>query len=314
MVILITGSSGYLGTELCRRFETEPSVEQVVGLDLVPPRESFSKLTFYQKDCTGDLSSLFEAHPVEIVIHLVFILDPIHDREKMFRVNVGSVENILKHVKAHGVRRVVVTSSDTAYGAHPDNPPLLKEEDPLRGNHDFQYARDKTLVEQRLRQFGDANPEVEVVIARPAIVAGAHMTNFISRYMSRKLVPLVKDSDTELQFLHEDDAAESLFRLAIEASPGAYNVGPPNTIHPREIASIMGGKMIGLNPRLLRTLTGLGWTLRLRFLSEAPRSMIDFIQYPCVMDGTKIERETGFRYLYSSRDAVEALAGRSNKD
>ncbi|MFQ6615919.1 MAG: NAD-dependent epimerase/dehydratase family protein [Fidelibacterota bacterium] len=312
MAILITGSSGYLGTELCRRFERESSVEQVIGVDLVPPRESFSKLTFYEKDCTGDLSSIFQTRPVDILIHLVFILDPIHDSQKMLRVNLGSLENVLSQVKTSGTRRVVVTSSYTAYGAHADNPPLLKEDHPLRGNEDFQYARDKTLVEEKLRRFGENNPGVEMIVVRPAVVVGAHMGNFISRYISKRWVPVVKDSGTEIQFLHEEDAAEALFRLSMEAPPGAYNVGPPDTLHPSEVARIMGGGTLALRPGLLRALTGFGWTFRLRFLSETPKSMIDFIQYPCVVDGTKIERETGFRYRYSSREAVEALAGRKN--
>ena len=34
-------------------------------------------------------------------------------------------------------------SSTTAYGFHRDNPPLLHEESPLRGNNDFTYAKNK---------------------------------------------------------------------------------------------------------------------------------------------------------------------------
>lgn len=279
-----------------------------MGLDLVAPREAFSKLTFYEKDCTGDLSSVFENHVIDTLIHLVFILDPIHDSEKMYRVNVGSLENVLSYAETYGTGRIVVTSSYTAYGAHPDNPPLFNEDHPLRGNEDFQYARDKTLVERRLRAFREAHPEVDIVVARPAIVAGAHMGNFISRYMSRKVVPIVKDSEVGIQFLHEEDAAEALFRLAMEAPAGAYNVGPPDTVHPAEIAEIMGGKPVALRPAVLKALTAVGWVLRLKSLSEAPGSMIAFIQYPCVVDGTKIERDTGFRYRYTSRDAIEALA------
>ncbi|MEE9167941.1 MAG: NAD-dependent epimerase/dehydratase family protein [Candidatus Neomarinimicrobiota bacterium] len=308
MRILITGSSGYLGTELCRRSEKADSVAEVIGVDLVKPRESFSKLTFYQEDCVGDLSHIFDHHKIDTVVHLVFVLDPIHDSDKMYRVNVSSLENVLAHIEKYGTKRLLVTSSYTAYGAHPDNPVWITEDQPLRGNKDFQYSRDKTIIEDRLRDFQARSPKTEVVIARPALVAGPNISNFISRYLSKPIVPLVKDLEEEMQFLHEDDASEALFQLATAAPPGAYNLGPSSTVHPAEAARIMGGKPVSLRPGVLRFLTALGWTLRLKFLSEAPKSMISFMQYPCSIDGTKVERETGFRYRYSSFDAIHTLA------
>ena len=36
--------------------------------------------------------------------------------------------------------------------------------------------------------------------------------------------------------------------------------------------------------------------------------MIDFIEFPWVVDGSKIERETSFRYRHSSTDAIRAFA------
>ena len=308
MSVLITGSSGYIGTQLCRQYEQDGTVEDLIGLDLVPPRESFSKLTFYQQDCNSDLSPIFERHEIDTVIHLVFVLDPIHDSEKMVRVNVGSLENVLTNLEKYGTKKIMVTSSYTAYGAHPDNPEWIKEDQPLRGNRDFQYARDKTIVEERLREFQGKHPDIEIIIARPAIVVGPNVANFISRYIGKSLVPLVKDSDVEMQFIHEDDVSEALYRLINEAPAGAYNLGPPDTIHPAEAARIVGGKPVGIRPGLLGFLTALGWALHLGFLTEAPKSMISFIQYPCAVDGSKVERETSFRYRYSSTDAITGFA------
>ncbi|MFQ6608291.1 MAG: NAD-dependent epimerase/dehydratase family protein [Fidelibacterota bacterium] len=313
MSVLITGSSGYIGTELCRRYAAAEHSPRIVGIDLAPPREEFSNLTFYQLDCNGDLSPVFQRHKVDTIIHLVYVLNMTHDSQQMYRINVGSLENILNYASQHGVARVVVTSSATAYGAHPDNPPLLTEDDPLRGNHDFQYAYNKTIVEDRLNLFATEYPDVDVVIARPAIVCGAHISNFISRYINKPLVPLVKDSLTEMQFLHEEDAADALFTLATEAPAGVYNLGPPNTIHHGEAVKILGGRSINVRPGLLRFMTALAWTLRLKYFAEAPASMINFIQYPWVVDGSKIEELTSFRYRYSSEDAIRAFEEARNE-
>lgn len=308
MRLVITGSSGYIGTQLCRRFQNVPAVEEIIGVDIAPSRESFGKFTFYQKDCTTDLTEIFENRDIDTVIHLVFVLNPIHDSHQMYRINVGSLDNVLQFAKDSNVRRIVVTSSATAYGAHPDNPDWIREEEPLRGNRDYQYAYDKTIVEEHLREFGEDNPHIEIVIARMAIVCGSHISNFISRYIGKAVVPLPGDCDTQMQFLHENDAAEGLFRLTMEAPAGVYNLGPPNTVHPKEAVQFLGNRVVEVRPGLLRILTSLAWTLRIRPLTEAPASMIDFIQYRWVVDGSKVEQETSFTYQYSSEDALRDFA------
>jgi len=63
-----------------------------------------------------------------------------------------------------------------------------------------------------------------------------------------------------------------------------------------------------LSGGLLRAMTALAWTLRIRSLTEAPSSMIDFIEYSWVVDGSKVEQETSFRYQYTSTDAVRDFA------
>jgi UDP-glucose 4-epimerase len=303
MSILITGSSGYIGTELCRRLEQDTTVDEVIGVDFLPPRESFEKLTFYERDCCGDLTDIFDGHKVDTVVHLVFVLNPLHDSEKMYHINVESLENVLNHVEQFGVGRLVVTSSGTAYGAYSDNPDRLTEEMPIRG-HDYQYANDKRIVEEKLAEFQARHSEVDVVIARPAVVCGAHVGNFISRYVSKPWVPLVKDSTAKVQLLHEEDAANALYALVKEADRGAYNLGPEESLTQEELVAIAGGRAVRLGPRTIRWLTSIGWALRLRFLTEAPSSMLDYVEFSWVVDGSKIERETSFRYNHSSEDAL----------
>ena len=308
MSVLITGSSGYIGTELCRRYAVADNPPEILGIDLAPPREEFPNLTFYQLDCNGDLSPVFQRHSVDTIIHLVYVLDMTHNSKQMYKINVGSMENILKFAGEHSVKRIVVTSSATAYGAYSDNPSILTENDPLCGNYDFQYAYNKTIVEERLNSFASEHPEVDIVIARPAIISGAHIGNFISRFIDKPLVPLVKNSKTEMQFLHEEDAADALFTLASQAPAGVYNLGPPNTIHPEKAVRMLGGRPLGIRPGLLRFMTATAWTLRLKFLAEAPSSMVNFIQYPWVVDGSKIEEVTDFRYRFSTEEAIRDFA------
>ena len=56
MGILITGSSGYIGTELCERLQAAPSIDKMISTGALSPRETFEKLTFFERYCCGDLA------------------------------------------------------------------------------------------------------------------------------------------------------------------------------------------------------------------------------------------------------------------
>ena len=141
MSILVTGASGYIGTELCRRFEADKAIKKIIGIDLSDPKEHFKKLSFYKRDCCENLEDIFISNSIKVVIHLVFVMNPLHNKETMYRINVKSLENILEYVQYHNIKRVVVTSSGTAYGAYPNNPDRISENMPIRG-HAYQYSND----------------------------------------------------------------------------------------------------------------------------------------------------------------------------
>ena len=105
---------------------------------------------------------------------MVFVINPLHNKETMYRINVKSLENILEYVQYHNIKRVVVTSSGTAYGAYPNNPDRISENMPIRG-HAYQYSNDKRIVEEKLMKFQYENSAVDIVIARPAVICGSHI-------------------------------------------------------------------------------------------------------------------------------------------
>lgn len=77
---------------------------------------------------------------------------------------------------AHGVRRVVVSSSGAAYGYHPDNGVAhdgwLTENDPIRGNEAFAYSHHKRLVEDMLAELRTSHPQLEQVVLRIGTILG----------------------------------------------------------------------------------------------------------------------------------------------
>ena len=88
-VVLITGSSGQIGTELCRAFKKMGSI--VIGIDIVEKKKELKDLIFFKKDVTNkkDISSLFNElrntfDSIDILVNNagVSIFTPYQDRSK----------------------------------------------------------------------------------------------------------------------------------------------------------------------------------------------------------------------------------------
>ena len=303
-VVAITGVSGYLGGRLLKRLEQDPSVSKVIGIDVRQPLGKFSKLLFYKLDINAPLDQILKIHDASVMIHLVFIVDPMHNEALMYRINIEGTRNVLEACEKAGVRRILMASSATAYGAHSDNSDFLKESDRLRGNADFQYSRDKVLMEGLCNDYQKRHPECEIILFRPAIIMGPHVNNFISRYMIKTFVFGVWGDDPYMQFVHEDDIAEIFYRFIASGKPGAYNIGAHGKLRFSEIARQFRRRVIWLPKWLIYPVTALAWRLRLRFLSEAPASLLNFLRHPWVVDPSKGEKELGFVYRYTTEDAI----------
>jgi len=305
-VVAITGAAGYLGTRLLHQLEKDERVSKIISIDLQKPKGAFSKVEPYVLDINAPLDQILKIHQVDVLIHLVFLVDPIHDAERMYRINVGGTENVLEACERAGVRRILMASSGTAYGAHADNPEFLKESDPLRGNPDYQYARDKVLMEERLWAYQQKHPECEMIIFRPAVIMGPHVNNFISRYMIKKWVFGVEGCDPYMQFVHEDDIAEIFYQFIHQGQPGAYNVAPEGRLKFSEVAQHFRRKVMNLPPSLIYPITEIAWRTHLKCITEAPGSLLQFLSYPWVLDNSKLKREIGYQYHYTTAQALDA--------
>jgi Nucleoside-diphosphate-sugar epimerases len=121
---LITGGSGYLGTRLVARLAKRPESERVTVADLRPPPAFASNVAYEELDVRDRERArrLVEHERPDALVHLAFVLNPIHDEHRMYEIDVGGTQNILEAASAAGTGRVLVTSSTTAYGAFSDNP------------------------------------------------------------------------------------------------------------------------------------------------------------------------------------------------
>lgn len=154
--ILLTGASGMLGRRaaraLCERGH------RVIGVDLAPAQCDHPNYTHVQCDLTrpGEVSKLFDAHPVDRVCHLAALAHVTNETDlgwnRYFRLNVLISHHIFENAGKRGIP-VFFSSTVDVYGM---NPLTISEDtpvDPVGG-----YARSKALAEKRLCELMGKTP------------------------------------------------------------------------------------------------------------------------------------------------------------
>ena len=308
--VAVTGASGYVGSSLVRRLEREEGVASVLAIDVRPSPSQFGpRVRFLQRDVTAPLGELFERHGIDSVVHLAFLMRPRGGPAR--RVNVGGTAGLLDACASAGVGRLLYLSSTTVYGAHPDNPPELTEESPVRPVRGFRYGEHKAEAEATIRRFAADHPQTAVAVLRACPVMGPNADNFISRAFSKPLLVAVRGHDPEMQMLHEEDLMEAMTACLLRRARGTYNLAGAGTLRWSRLAGLFGRRLMPLPAPVLYGATGLAWTLRLQ--SDSPPCGLDFIRYRWTATAGKARRELGIEPRHSTEEAWTAFVERARR-
>jgi UDP-glucose 4-epimerase len=312
MRYLITGGSGYIGSRLVELLAEREDTERIVILDVRPPAVTWPKCSYVELDIRDRrLHSLLEAEEPNAIVHLAFVLNPIHNEHRMYDIDVNGTQNVLDAASAVGVEHLVVASSTTAYGAWRDNPVPLREDDPVRGMPHYEYARDKTEIDRMCQLWAARHPDRAMTIVRPCIVFGPNVENFIIHFWERApFIPLINGVDAELQYVHEDDVVEAFSRLLLGRVAGIFNLTGDGTIKLSEGAALAGLKTRRIAYGPYRRLVSALWRMKVP-LVEAPPGQLDFVRFPWLASNERIKAALDWQPRHSSRETFEiALAAK----
>jgi CDP-glucose 4,6-dehydratase len=246
--VLFTGAQGFIGSWVAERLLDEGA--QVIVLDRPAPELSRFRLHGLQDRCTavaadlmdmGSLRAAIEQHEVQAVFHLAataIVKSAATSPLGAYEVNVRGAWNLLEacRVANEPPRRVVIASTDKAYGLH--------EELPYREGHALQprypYDASKACADIIARSYAHTF-DLPVAVTRLGNVFGGGDFNF-SRLIPgaiRSLLageqPVIRSNGLmQRDFLYAEDAvaaylavAESLERPELWGRAWNASIGAP---------------------------------------------------------------------------------------
>lgn len=302
--VLVTGAAGFIGSALLRAL-ADADAGQVTALDLreVPASERLASIAYEHGDIRDPaLKHIMARVRPRIVVHLASVVAVGGDERRDYEIDVLGTRNVLEACLAAGVQHLVVTSSGAAYGYHADNPVPLRETDPLRGNEDFSYARNKREVEEMLARWRQEYPQLQQTIFRPCTVLGPTTSNQITALFERPVVTGLSGTATPFSLIADSDVVAALAQAVRTGKAGIYNLAGDGTLSLREIAQLNGKTFIPIPPAImrgaLRLLNKLG-------LTQLTAENVKFIQYRPVLDNTRLKTEFGYKPQLDARAVFE---------
>jgi UDP-glucose 4-epimerase len=306
-VVLVTGVSRDLGSRFARSL-AEAGVE-VIGIDVVPPRHDLANTEFIRADIRNPvISKVIATRGVDTVVHLAMVATPdsAGGRSSMKEINViGTMQLLAACQKAETVRKLVVQSSISVYGASPRDPAKFTEDMSARAQPRTGFGKDSLEIESYVRGLARRRPDVVVTTLRLANLMGAGVDSHVTRYLSLPVVPRVLGFDARLQFLHPSDAVAALRLVTDRDVSGTFNVGAADIVTLSQALHKMGRPFVGV-PKTAAPLVAT--LVRRAQLLDFSADQIDALTYGRAMDTSRFTAETGFVPKFSSLAALEEFA------
>lgn len=336
-IILITGSAGYIGAMLVEQFAKRDDVERIIGIDKEPIPEDFralSRLTYLHLNTADDWEAQARAYHPTIVIHTAWQIREMYGNQAAeWKWNIGGSDKVFDFAFTEtSVERLIHFSTVASYGAYPSNTieHRYTEDEPFRKT-DYRYAEEKRIAEEHLKERHEkSDKHVAVAVVRPAAITGPRGRHMRIRFGLQSalagqlagslaygtvstLVAFVPATPKWLrQFIHEDDVAGIIERLAFGAGAGAYeifNICPPGpVVRAADMARAVGKRQLPVYPWMVRIAFFFFWHLT-RGKIPTGRGAWKSYSYPVAVDGSKVTRVLGYAYRYNGPDAFQYTDG-----
>jgi UDP-glucose 4-epimerase len=305
--ILVTGASGFIGSETIRALAKDFKLKHVVGLDVRERPDYLNDLDMeYIKGDIRDpkIADIMKEFEVDVVVHLAAVMPSGKEttRDFEYSVDVLGTKNILECSLKAGVDKIIVTSSGAAYGYHWDNPEWLSETDELRGNKEFAYSDHKRIVEEMLAKYREKHPELKQLIFRPGAVLGRTVSNQITDLFKKPVIMGVMGTSTPFTFIWDQDVVACIKEGIVTGKTGIYNLAGDGKVTMKQIAKIMNKPYLPIPSKIMEgALSGLN---KLKLTQYGPEQLI-FIKHRPVLANDNLKEKFEYTPRKTSLETFE---------
>jgi CDP-glucose 4,6-dehydratase len=304
--VFVTGATGIVGSWLVKRLLEHGAYVVALVRDADPQSELIRSGNIGQTSvvngCLEDYGTLERAineHEVDTVFHLgaqPIVTTALRNPLPTFEANIRGTYNLLEACRVHRalVQRVVVASSDKAYGDAPTLP--YTEDMPVNGRHPYDVS--KSCTDLIATSYAHTY-ELPVTIARCGNIYGGGDLNWSrivpgtirSFWMGER--PIIRSNGRFTRdYIYVDDVISGYLTLGERSNDAAirgeaFNFSPETRVQVLEIT------------RLIQRLMG-RTDLEPQILDQARAEILD--QY---LDSSKAKRVLGWTAQYSLEDGLQ---------
>jgi UDP-glucose 4-epimerase len=281
--LLITGISSFWGTRVATTLVQQAVSElRILGFDHKPPENTISGVEFVRADLSNPLTlDLLKAEAVEVVLHL-----DEHTASNKF----------LQMCAEAGIRRVLLKSSISVYGAHPANSLYLPETHPLDAKP-YSFIRGMVELESFANGLTAQYPNLSLTVLRFAQLLGPTADTALARFLLDDRAPTLLGFNPLFQILHEDDALAALVHAVLNDTPGAYNLAAEDPLPLNKILALAGKLALPVAYPLARKLPS--------YLTPLP---LEHLRYPCLGNLDRMQNEFGLSPAHSAEETITEFA------
>ncbi len=246
MKALVTGGTGFLGSNLC-----DALLQRGYQVRILRRASSDTQLIDHLaiEQAIGDVCNIESLRKAMAGIDLVFHTAAMvtflkRHRDEQLEVNVEGTRNVVQACLASGVRRLVHTSSVAAIG-YPPNGELADEQTPFNWEGTSGYKYSKRAAEQEV--YAGVERGLDTVIVNPSVIVGERDIHFhgghLLRAVKKGMTPLYVKGGMNVVYV--GDVVNGEILAAEKGKTGErYILGGENLTHKdifRRTAKIVGG-------------------------------------------------------------------------
>jgi UDP-glucose 4-epimerase len=253
MRVLVTGATGFVGSNLIRRLSEEDIEVFAVDQNSLPAGltdlEKNGRLHFFVGDIVDydSMAMIISDARLDYIFHVAAFIpgEPDAARDRCLKVNIEGTQNILEASKNSSTRGVILSSTCDIYGQQDDFPISEKAEIRIRNFYSLSKYCAELYAKQYYTKFG-----VNLIILRYAGIYGPGketgvVSNFINNVIKNLPPRIDNDGSKTKDLIHVYDVVEAnilALKKIEQIGLDIFNISSNEEISLRNLAE----KIIGL--------------------------------------------------------------------